>query len=53
MQDILGKVAVYASLASTLVAMPENVDASQEVKDFINVQRQEYKNLRGEVKEAK
>ena len=40
MQDILGKVAVYASLASTLVAIPEDVDASQEVKDFINVQKQ-------------
>ena len=52
MQDVLGKVAVYASLASTLVAIPEDVDASQEVKDFINVQKQEFTNLRGEVKEA-
>ena len=36
LQDILGKVAVYASLALTLVAIPEDADVSQEVKDFID-----------------
>ena len=38
-QDILGKVAVYAGLASTLADIPGEVDASQEVKDFISVQK--------------
>ena len=37
-QDILGKVAVYAGIASTLADIPGEVDASQEIKDFINVQ---------------
>ena len=32
---------MYASLASTLVAIPEDVDVSEEVKDFIYVQKQE------------
>ena len=45
MQDILGKVAVHASLASTLVAIPEDVDATQELIVFINVQKQEFTNL--------
>ena len=52
-QDTLGKVAVYASLASTLVDIPDEVDASQEIKDFINVQKQEFASLRSEMKEAK
>ena len=45
-QDILGKVAVYAGLASTLADIPGEVDASQEIKDFINVQKQEFADLR-------
>ena len=39
MQDILAKVAVYASLVGTLVDIPPSVDASQEVKDFIDAQK--------------
>ena len=53
MQDILGKVAVYASLVGTLVDIPATVDASNEVKDFIDAQKSEFTNLKKEVKEAK
>ena len=53
MQDILAKVAVYANLVGTLVDIPPSVDASQEVKDFINAQKPEYTDLKKQVKEAK
>ena len=52
-QDILGKVAVYSGLASTLADIPGEVDANQEIKDFINVQRQEFADLRNEMKDTK
>ena len=52
-QDILGKVAVYAGLASTLADIPGEVDASQEVKDFINVQKQEFADLQNEMRDTK
>ena len=52
-QDILGKVAVYAGLASTLADIPGEVDASQEVKDFISVQKQEFADLRNEMRDTK
>ena len=40
MQDILGKVTVYANLVGTLVDIPSTMDESQEVKDFIDAQKQ-------------
>ena len=52
-QDILGKVAVYAGLASTLADIPGEVDASQEVKDFSSVQKQIFADLRNEMKDTK
>ena len=51
-QDILGKVVVYASLVGTLAHIPENEEASREVKGFIDAHKPEFIALKKEVKDA-